>query len=51
MCWALLFFRCGRFRANLEAGHALATGEPFGIVRRRYRVYMGRMRRFVPGLY
>lgn len=101
MCWALLFFRSWRFRAKLEAGHELATGGPFGIVRHpiylglnllavgtalwvpsrlellaavllllgsdlrarseerllqegfgdRYRVYMGRTRRFVPGLY
>lgn len=101
MCWALLFFRSWRFRAKLEAGHELATGGPFGIVRHpiylglnllavgtllwvptgielaaalllilgsdlrarseerlllegfgdRYRAYMGRTRRFVPGVY
>jgi protein-S-isoprenylcysteine O-methyltransferase Ste14 len=32
-CWAVLSFRSWRFRAKLDAGHQLATGGPFGIVR------------------
>ena len=32
-CWALVYFRSWRFRAQLDAGHQLATGGPFAIVR------------------
>jgi len=32
-CWALVYFQSWRFRAQLEAGHALATGGPFAFVR------------------
>lgn len=101
MCWAMAYFRSWRFRAKLEAGHELATGGPFGLMRHpiymginllalgtalwvpsaieiiaailliagsdlrarleeklladafgeRYRIYMGRTKRFVPGIY
>lgn len=33
MAWARLHFRSWRFRARLEAGHRLATGGPFALVR------------------
>lgn len=33
MCWSLVYFRSWRFRAELDAGHELATGGPYGIVR------------------
>lgn len=32
-CWALLYFRSWRFRAQLEPGHQLATGGPFAWLR------------------
>ncbi len=32
-CWALIWFRSWRFRAKLDAGHQLATGGPFQLVR------------------
>lgn len=32
-CWALLYFRSWRFRAQLDAGHTLATGGPFAWLR------------------
>jgi protein-S-isoprenylcysteine O-methyltransferase Ste14 len=37
--WALLYFRSWRFRAELAAGHELATGGPFGFL--RHPLYMG----------
>jgi protein-S-isoprenylcysteine O-methyltransferase Ste14 len=39
MIWALLYFRSWRFRAELAAGHELATGGPFGFL--RHPIYMG----------
>ena len=39
MCWALVFFRSWRFRAELEVGHELATGGPFALV--RHPIYAG----------
>jgi len=39
MIWALLYFRSWRFRAKLEAGHELATGGPFRLL--RHPIYMG----------
>ena len=39
MSWALLHFRSWRFRAQLEAGHELATGGPFHYV--RHPIYLG----------
>ena len=39
MAWARLFFRSWRIRAKLEAGHELATGGPFRILRNL--IYMG----------
>ena len=39
MCWALVWFRSWRFRAQLDAGHELATGGPFAIV--RHPIYEG----------
>ena len=33
MCWSLLYFRSWRFRAKLDAGHELATGGPYALVR------------------
>lgn len=38
-CWALLSFRSWRLRAQLDAGHALATGGPFALV--RHPIYAG----------
>jgi protein-S-isoprenylcysteine O-methyltransferase Ste14 len=39
MCWARIYFRSWRFRAKLDAGHELATGGPFAIV--RHPIYFG----------
>jgi protein-S-isoprenylcysteine O-methyltransferase Ste14 len=39
MCWALLYFRSWRFRAQLDAGHELASGGPFRYV--RHPIYLG----------
>lgn len=39
MCWALLYFRSWRFRARLDAGHELATGGPYALV--RHPIYAG----------
>ncbi len=39
MCWALVFFRSWRFRAELDVGHELATGGPFALV--RHPIYAG----------
>jgi protein-S-isoprenylcysteine O-methyltransferase Ste14 len=39
MCWALVYFRSWRFRAKLDAGHELATGGPFALV--RHPIYAG----------
>ena len=39
MCWSLAFFRSWRFRAQLDAGHELATGGPFAIT--RHPIYAG----------
>jgi protein-S-isoprenylcysteine O-methyltransferase Ste14 len=39
MCWSLLYFRSWRFRAQLEAGHELATGGPYALV--RHPIYAG----------
>ena len=39
MSWALHYFRSWRFRAQLEAGHELATGGPFHYV--RHPIYLG----------
>jgi protein-S-isoprenylcysteine O-methyltransferase Ste14 len=39
MCWALLYFRSWRFRATLDAGHELATGGPYALV--RHPIYAG----------
>lgn len=39
MIWALLHFRSWRFRARLDAGHQLATGGPFRLL--RHPIYMG----------
>ncbi len=39
MCWSLLHFRSWRFRAALEAGHELATGGPYALV--RHPIYLG----------
>lgn len=38
-CWALLYFRSWRFRAQLDAGHTLATGGPFAWL--RHPIYGG----------
>ncbi len=38
-CWALLYFRSWRFRAQLDPGHQLATGGPFHYV--RHPIYLG----------
>ena len=38
-CSALLYFRSWRFRAQLDAGHALATKGPFALV--RHPIYGG----------
>ncbi|HEY9104711.1 isoprenylcysteine carboxylmethyltransferase family protein [Chitinimonas sp.] len=37
-CWSLLHFRSWRFRAQLDAGHQLATGGPFRLF--RHPIYM-----------
>lgn len=39
MCWSLVYFRSWRFRAKLDAGHELATGGPFALV--RHPIYAG----------
>jgi protein-S-isoprenylcysteine O-methyltransferase Ste14 len=39
VCWALLYFKSWRFRAELDAGHQLATGGPFRLL--RHPIYMG----------
>lgn len=39
MAWAVLHFRSWRYAAALEAGHELATGGPFAVV--RHPVYAG----------
>ncbi|HVZ22443.1 MAG TPA: isoprenylcysteine carboxylmethyltransferase family protein [Vicinamibacterales bacterium] len=39
MCWSLVYFRSWRFRATLDAGHELATGGPYAIV--RHPIYAG----------
>jgi protein-S-isoprenylcysteine O-methyltransferase Ste14 len=39
MCWSLVFFRSWRFRAKLDAGHELATGGPYALV--RHPIYAG----------
>jgi protein-S-isoprenylcysteine O-methyltransferase Ste14 len=39
MAWARLYFRSWRFRAKLDAGHELATGGPFALV--RHPIYLG----------
>ena len=39
MCWSLVYFRSWRFRAKLDAGHELATGGPYAIV--RHPIYAG----------
>ncbi len=39
MCWALVYFRSWRFRAKLDAGHELATGGPYALV--RHPIYAG----------
>jgi protein-S-isoprenylcysteine O-methyltransferase Ste14 len=39
MSWALEYFRSWRFRAKLDAGHQLATGGPFRLL--RHPIYMG----------
>ena len=37
--WALLYFRSWRLRAKVDAGHQLATGGPFAVV--RHPIYLG----------
>jgi protein-S-isoprenylcysteine O-methyltransferase Ste14 len=37
-CWALLYFRSWRFRAQLDVGHELATGGPYRFL--RHPIYM-----------
>lgn len=39
MCWAIGYFRSWRFEAKLEAGHELATGGPFRLM--RHPIYAG----------
>ena len=39
VAWAFVFFRSWRFRAKLDAGHELATGGPFRLV--RHPIYAG----------
>jgi protein-S-isoprenylcysteine O-methyltransferase Ste14 len=39
MCWSLVYFRSWRFRAKLDAGHELATGGPYALV--RHPIYAG----------
>jgi len=39
MSWSLVYFRSWRFRAKLDAGHQLATGGPFALMRNP--IYMG----------
>jgi len=39
MCWALAWFGSWRFRAQVDAGHQLATGGPFRLV--RHPLYAG----------
>lgn len=39
MNWALVYFRSWRFRAKVDAGHQLATGGPFRLL--RHPIYMG----------
>ncbi|MGH7648686.1 MAG: methyltransferase family protein [Gemmatimonadaceae bacterium] len=38
-CWARLYFSSWRFRAQLDAGHQLATGGPYAMV--RHPIYLG----------
>src|SRR4051794_36757173 len=37
--WSLVYFKSWRFRAQLDAGHELATGGPFRYV--RHPIYLG----------
>jgi protein-S-isoprenylcysteine O-methyltransferase Ste14 len=37
--WAVLYFRSWRFRAEISAGHQLATGGPFSVL--RHPIYTG----------
>jgi protein-S-isoprenylcysteine O-methyltransferase Ste14 len=39
MCWSLVYFRSWRFRAKVDAGHELATGGPYALV--RHPIYAG----------
>ena len=39
MCWSLVYFRSWRFRARIDAGHELATGGPYAVV--RHPIYAG----------
>jgi protein-S-isoprenylcysteine O-methyltransferase Ste14 len=39
MCWSLVYFKSWRFRARVDAGHELATGGPFALV--RHPIYAG----------
>lgn len=39
MCWARAWFHSWRFRAKLDAGHRLATGGPFALI--RHPIYAG----------
>ena len=39
MAWARVWFQSWRFRAKLDAGHQLATGGPFRLL--RHPIYMG----------
>ena len=39
MCWSLTYFKSWRFRAQLDAGHELATGGPYAWV--RHPIYAG----------
>ncbi|MEO8636427.1 MAG: isoprenylcysteine carboxylmethyltransferase family protein [Gemmatimonadales bacterium] len=39
MAWARIWFHSWRFRAELDAGHQLATGGPFRLL--RHPIYMG----------
>jgi protein-S-isoprenylcysteine O-methyltransferase Ste14 len=39
MCWSLVYFRSWRFRAQVDAGHELATGGPYAFV--RHPIYAG----------
>lgn len=39
MCWSLAYFRSWRVRGKLDAGHELATGGPYALV--RHPIYAG----------